>query len=84
MNAYTVAAEMLGGIELGPGQVARLRAIDHEYQQRLHALLRAPEPAGRGVEREPAPDEMAELRAMLVSGIRGILTPEQRDRVGRR
>ena len=38
MNAYTVAAELLGGIELNAMQLAQLRAIDHEYQQRLFDL----------------------------------------------
>lgn len=84
MNAWTVAGEILGEMELGPAQAAQLRAVDHEYQQRLYALLHAPGPDGAGAAREPAPAERAELRAFLVSSIRGILTPEQRDRVGQR
>jgi Spy/CpxP family protein refolding chaperone len=82
MNAYTIAREMLGGMDLTPMQVAQLRAIDHEHQQRLFALLHAPhaEPhAGPG--RAATPEELASLRASLESGIRGILTPAQRARL---
>lgn len=84
MNAYTVAGEILGAIELGPGQVARLRAVDHEYQQRLYALLHPPGSGGRGTEREPTPAERAELRAFLVSGVRALLTPGRRAGAGHR
>ena len=78
MNAYTIAREMLGGMDLTPMQVAQLRAIDHEHQQRLFALLHAPhaEPG-----RAATPEELASLRASLESGIRGILTPAQRARL---
>lgn len=78
MNAYTVAEEMLGGMELTPMQVAQLRAIDHEHQQRLFALLH---PDGAEPARAAAPEELAGLRAALESGIRGLLTPDQRARL---
>jgi hypothetical protein len=94
MDAFTVAAQMLGGLELGSGQLAQLRAIDSKYQQRLYTLLHAsdtparpggsyPEPDAHPVERGPTPAELAELRAMLVSDIRGLLSPEQRGRLDR-
>jgi hypothetical protein len=94
MDAFTVAAQMLGGLELGPGQLAQLRAVNSRYYQRLFTLLRAPDtPAGPrgshagpdtpGEAREPTPAELAELRAMLVSDIRGLLSPEQRGRLDR-
>ena len=78
MDACTVAGEMLGPIELTPMQVAQLRAIDHEHQQRLFALLHA-------AEGEPARvatrEEIAVLRASLESAVLGILTPGQRARL---
>lgn len=70
MDAYAVAGEILGDLALSPGQVAQLRAIDHEHQQRLCALVHGG--------REPSAAERAELRALLASAVRGILTPEQR------
>ena len=78
MDAYTVAGEMLGPIELTPMQVAQLRAIDHEHQQRLFALLHAEEgePA-----RVAAREEIAALRASLESAVLGILTAGQRARL---
>ena len=77
MDACTVAEELLGAIELTPMQVAQLRAIDHEHQQRLFTLLHAPggEPA-----RVATPRELAVLRASLERAVLGILTPGQRAR----
>lgn len=77
MDACTVAGEVLGPIELTPMQVAQLRAIDHEHQQRLFALLHVAEgePA-----REATPAELAVLRASLERAVLGILTPGQRAR----
>lgn len=77
MNAYTVAGEIVGGRELGPGQVARLGAIDHEHQRRLYAPMHVPGPGGVGARREPAPAERAQLRAFLENGVRGLLRAEQ-------
>lgn len=79
MNAYTVAREMLDGIDLSPMQVAQLRAIDHEHQQRLFTLLH-----GAGPARAATPEELAALRASLESGIRGMLTPAQLARLDER
>lgn len=85
MDAFTVAEDLLPGIRLTPGQLAQLRAINHEYYTRLFALSRSRAPeaqrlAEEGVSapREPTPAERAELRAMLVREIRDMLTPEQR------
>ncbi|HEX8696376.1 MAG TPA: hypothetical protein VF746_28415 [Longimicrobium sp.] len=94
MDAFTVAAQMLGGLELDAGQLAQLRAIDSKYQQRLYALLHASdtparlggwysEPDTPGVAHEPTPAELAELRAMLETDIRSLLSPEQRGRLDR-
>ena len=71
MNAYAMAAQLLGDVELSVGQLAQLRAIDVKYQQRLFTLLH----------RDDAPpvEEMAELRAMIAADLLEMLTPEQRD-----
>jgi NAD(P)-dependent dehydrogenase (short-subunit alcohol dehydrogenase family) len=79
MDAYTVAREMLGGMELTPMQVAQLRAIDHEHQQRLFALVHAEQ---GGPARAVAAAEVAALRASLQSAVLGILTAGQRARLG--
>jgi hypothetical protein len=92
VDAFSVAAQMLGELELGPGQLAELRAIDSKYQQRLYTLLHASEPPARpgsyfeldpAVAREPTSAELMGLRVMLVSDIRSLLSPEQRDRLDR-
>ena len=88
MNAYSVAAEMLGGLELSPDQRAQLRAIDYRYQLEVQRRLQGragrgtisgpgssrnpPEPAGLD-----AADETA-LRALLRADIRDMLSPAQR------
>ncbi len=61
MNALAEASRMLGGMELSPGQLAQLRALDRKYAQRLYQR-RLPEP---------------ELLAMLRADIVAMLTPEQ-------
>ena len=88
MDAFTVASEMLGGIELGSEQLAQLRAINYRYVREVARLLR--EPAGAGedgaartqpriasMRRELAEREVAVLRAMLRADIRELLTDEQ-------
>jgi hypothetical protein len=85
VSAFAVASEMLGTLELTSAQLAQLRALDREYQQRLFALLHRREAAGDSsaggaLEPRPAltPAEAAELRRMLERGILDLLTPEQR------
>ncbi|HEU4455109.1 MAG TPA: hypothetical protein VFR81_18745 [Longimicrobium sp.] len=78
MDAYTVAGEVLGPIELTPMQVAQLRAIDHEHQQRLFTLLHVAEGEPPRVATR---EEIAVLRASLESAVLGILTPGQRARL---
>lgn len=89
MDAFTVAAGMLGGLELGSSQLAQLRAINSKYYQRLYTLLHASDTPGRlggsyaapdphPVERALTPAELTDLHAMLVSDIRGMLSPGQR------
>lgn len=85
MNAYTLAAELLGGVELSVGQLAELRAIDMKYQQRLFTLLHrsgadaAGPSAPARAEREPTAEELASLRETIESDLFDLLTPEQRD-----
>ncbi len=95
MNAFTVAAEMLGDVQLSPGQRAQLRAIDAKYQQRLFTLLNREDtdadatgsPAlldGMRPERTPTDRELADLEAVIRSDILDMLTPEQLSAVRKR
>jgi Spy/CpxP family protein refolding chaperone len=95
MDAYSIAAELLGDLELSPDQRAQLRAIDYRYQlevqQRLHArggreTASLPPPAAdRIAESGPAqPEDDASLRAMIVAAILELLTPQQRADLDRR
>ena len=85
MDAFSIAAETIPGIELTAGQLAQLRAVNHRYHTRLYELTRA-HGAVRAPERRNAPSvpreltagEASELRAMLVDAILELLTPEQR------
>ena len=61
MNALAEAARMLGDMELSPGQLAQLRALDRKYAQQRFERRR--------------PD--AELHDLLRSDILAVLTPEQ-------
>ena len=67
MNALGEAARMLGDIELSPGQLAQLRALNRKYAQLLYEHRR-PE---------------VELRALLRADIMAMLTPEQERGLGR-
>ena len=67
MNALAEAARLLGDIELSPGQLAQLRALNRKYAQRLYER-RQPE---------------ADLHAMLRADILAVLTPEQERALGR-
>ena len=76
MDAYGTAARILDGIELTPGQLAQLRAIDHKWQQRLFDLVH---PAGSpGTRREPTEAELEALRRGVADDVLALLTPEQR------
>lgn len=68
MNALTEAARMLGDMELSPGQLAQLRALDRKYAQRRFE--------GRRSE--------ADLLEHLRSDILAMLTPEQQRALGRK
>jgi hypothetical protein len=81
MDACVTAGDLLAGIDLTPMQVAQLRAVDHEHQQRLFALLHPP---GAEPGRTPTPGERAELCRWLRSAVRGLLTPGQRARLEER
>lgn len=73
MNALTMASELLGDLELSPGQLAQLRALDRKYAQRVYTLLHESD-----VTRQELTDaEGADLHARLVSDILALLTPEQ-------
>jgi Spy/CpxP family protein refolding chaperone len=73
MNALTVALEMLGNIELTPGQLAQLRALDRKYAQRVYTLLHDSEDGTRQLTEV----EAADLEAKLRSDVLDLLTPEQ-------
>ncbi|HKG90771.1 MAG TPA: hypothetical protein VKA84_02695 [Gemmatimonadaceae bacterium] len=76
MDAFSLAEAELGGVSLGPGQLAELRAINHEYWRRVHELVSAP---GAGpADRPLTAAETTELRAMVVARLEAMLTPEQR------
>jgi hypothetical protein len=89
VDAFTVATDLFGDLQLTSGQLAQLRAINHKYWQEVYTLLhpaggdaKAPGPPDGG----PTPSEPASLterqtaalRAMLEKELRAILTPEQR------
>jgi hypothetical protein len=76
MNALTMALEMLGNIELSPGQLAQLRALDRKYAQRVYTLLHDSE---AGTPRELTEAEAADLEDKLRSDVFALLTPEQQD-----
>jgi Spy/CpxP family protein refolding chaperone len=89
MDAFTVAAEMLGGLSLTSGQLAQLRAIDRKFFQEVYTRLHPSEEEGQRADtREqsvvrPAESSLTarqndELRAMLERDVRELLTPEQR------
>jgi hypothetical protein len=67
MNALAEAARMLGDMELSPGQLAQLRALDRKYAQRRFEGRRSD----------------AELLDLLRSDILAVLTPEQERALGR-
>jgi hypothetical protein len=68
VNALAEAARLLGDIELSPGQLAQLRALNRKYAQRVYER-RQPE---------------AELLGLLRSDILAMLTPEQERALGQR
>jgi len=68
MNALAEAARMLGDMELSPGQLAQLRALDRKYAQRRFEGHRSE----------------ADLLDLLRSDILAMLTPEQERALGRR
>ena len=76
MNAYTLAAQLLGDTQLSGGQLAQLRTIDASHQQRLFTLLH--DGGARREAREPTASELAALRETIVRDLLGMLTPEQR------
>jgi Spy/CpxP family protein refolding chaperone len=91
VDAFTVAAEMLGGLELTAGQLAQLRAINRKYWTEVFSLLHARRDdaslAGVAADETPAAhtatptlteQQTAELRAMLEREIDKLLTSDQR------
>jgi hypothetical protein len=94
MDAFTVAAEVLGELQLTSGQLAELRAINHAHWQAVYALLHPPEsdvpravageePASPAAEVSLTAEQVADLRAMLERNVRALLTPEQREALDR-
>lgn len=89
MDAFTIATAMLGGIELGSGQLAQLRAINYRYVREVARLLCEPvgvgedgaartQPRIASVKQQLAERDVTALRAMLMADIRELLTDEQR------
>jgi Spy/CpxP family protein refolding chaperone len=74
MNALTLATEMLGNIELSPGQLAQLRALNRKYAQRVYTLLHQSDATPR---EELTAAEAVDLDAKLKADILALLTPEQ-------
>ena len=94
MDAFAVATELLGDLELTSGQRAQLRAINHKYWQEVYALLHPAGEEGRAAESPPSnassavepsltERQTAGLRAMLERDIREMLTPAQRAAIER-
>jgi len=94
VDAFTVATDLLGDLQLTSGQLAQLRAINHKYWQAVYALLHPPdedaqraavgeEPASPAAEVSLTAQQVADLRAMLEGDVRNLLTPEQREALGR-
>jgi hypothetical protein len=85
MNAYSVAAELLGDVELSAGQLSQLRAIDYRYHLEIHRRLHERARIGRRAPSDPSPElgpeDIAVLRDMLVAAIHELLTPAQRARL---
>ena len=91
MDPFTMAKQLLGDVELTPGQLAQLRAINTKYYTELFALEHrapsegrargaAPEPKGSPAARASAvtASDMATLDARIAADIRDMLTEEQR------
>ena len=86
MDAFTIAAELLGHIELSSGQLGQLRALDYRLLLEFERLAksRPTRPAEGGTAQqpgsafEPTPEEEAALRASIIPDILEMLTPEQR------
>jgi hypothetical protein len=92
MNPFTMAEILLGDMQLTPGQLAQLRAINTKYFTELYALQekaraeRTPTVQAASVaESEPAIPEadLAALDAVIARDIRDMLTAEQRAAVDR-
>jgi len=88
MDAFAVAARM--GMELDPGQLAQLRAVNSRHYQRLLTLVHAQDTAAapRGSDlpataRAPTGAERRELHALLVRDVRALVSPGQRGRLDR-
>jgi Spy/CpxP family protein refolding chaperone len=78
MNALTMAARMLGNMELTSGQMAQLHALNRKYAQQVYTMLHDSGGGSAPLRRELTEAEEAELNARLRSDILGMLTPEQR------
>jgi hypothetical protein len=88
MDAFSIAAEMLGDLRLTSGQLGQLRALDYRLLieiDRLSGLRRLEDATSETSSAfEPTPNETAALREMIVGDILEMLTPEQRTMLGDR
>ena len=94
MDAFSIAAELLGDIELSSGQLGQLRALDYRLLLEFDRLAKSrptrptsrdaagPPPPSSAF--EPTPEEEAALRASIIPDILEMLTPEQRAALDRR
>jgi hypothetical protein len=87
VDAFTVAAELLGDLQLTSGQLAQLRALNHNYWHTVAVLLHPADDDERSAappaaEPSLSAQQTADLRAMLERDVRRLLTPEQREELG--
>ncbi len=79
MDAFTVAAEILGDRQLTSGQIAQLRAINQRYWQAVSAIRHSGAEQGEQGAVALTAAQVAELRAMLEWEIRSLRAPDQRE-----
>ena len=82
-DVFALAARLLPGVVLTPGQLAQVRAANTKLQGDIAALIRDAGAAGR-VWTWPSTAEHARLQTMLVNELRGMLTAAQRPEFERR
>lgn len=77
MDAFTVAAEILGDRQLTSGQIAQLRAINQRYWQAVFVMRHSGGEQGEQGATALTAAQITELRAMLEWEIQGLRVPDQ-------